>query len=119
VTSTRWEHSRNKRPLEFRPPRDITSGTAPFGASRHPDRLRGISNNITDLYLIDQIDPDADVFLRGANYCRFKKPVFPLVTNFRAAGFSPANLQRKLDAMVGTQLGPDGCVGTAQVKPAL
>ncbi|MBW2547428.1 MAG: helix-turn-helix domain-containing protein [Deltaproteobacteria bacterium] len=40
-TSVR-EHSRNKRPLEFRPPRDITSGTAPFGASRHPDRLRGV-----------------------------------------------------------------------------
>jgi hypothetical protein len=35
------EHSRNKRPLEFRPPRDITSGTAQFGASRHPDGLRG------------------------------------------------------------------------------
>jgi hypothetical protein len=40
LASLQLEHSRNKRPLEFRPPRDITSGTAPFGASRHPDRLR-------------------------------------------------------------------------------
>ena len=90
-----------------------------FTVPRSVESFFGISNSITDLYLVDQIDPDANVFMRGARYCRFKRPVFPHLVNPEAAGLSAADVEQKLDAMLGSQLGPDGCVGIAQKAAAV
>ncbi|MCP5068577.1 MAG: hypothetical protein GY946_18605 [bacterium] len=87
-----------------------------FTVPRAVESFFGISNNITDLFLLDQIDPDADVFLRGASYCRYKQRVFPHVVNHEALGLSASELEQKLDSLLGTQLGPDGCVGSAQAE---
>jgi hypothetical protein len=89
-----------------------------FTVPRSVDSFFGISNNITDLFLMDQIDPDADVFMRGYRYCRFKRPVFPHLVNAEASGMSAERVEAELEARLGTQLGPEGCVGTAQAKAA-
>jgi spermidine synthase len=89
-----------------------------FTVPRSVESFFGISNSITDLYLVNQIDPDANVFMRGARYCRYKRPVFPHLVNREAAGLSATEVEQKLDAMLGSQLGPDGCVGIAQQAAA-
>jgi hypothetical protein len=89
-----------------------------FTVPRSVESFFGISNSISDLYLLDQIDPDANVFMRGARYCRFKRPVFPHLVNHEAAGLSAAEIEQKLDTVLGSQLGPDGCVGIAQEAAA-
>jgi len=89
-----------------------------FTVPRSVDSFFGISNSITDLYLVNQIDPDANVFMRGARYCRHKRPVFPHLVNPEASGLSATEVEQKLDAMLGSQLGPDGCVGVAQQAAA-
>jgi len=90
-----------------------------FTVPRSVESFFGISNSISDLYLVDQIDPDANVFMRGARYCRFKRPVFPHLVNPEAAGLSAKEVEEKLDALLGSQLGPDGCVGIAQKAAAV
>jgi hypothetical protein len=89
-----------------------------FTVPRSVESFFGISNSISDLYLVDQIDPDANVFMRGARYCRHKRPVFPHLVNHEASGLSATEVEQKLDAMLGSQLGPDGCVGIAQQQAA-
>jgi hypothetical protein len=89
-----------------------------FTVPRSVDSFFGISNNITDLFLMDQIDPEADVFMRGYRYCRFKQPVFPHLINPEASGMSAQQVERELEARLGSQLGPEGCVGIAQAKAA-
>ena len=89
-----------------------------FTVPRSVESFFGISNSISDLYLVDQIDPNANVFMRGARYCRHKRPVYPHLINREAAGLSATELEQKLNTMLGSQLGPDGCVGIAQKAAA-
>jgi hypothetical protein len=56
--------------------------------------------------------------MRGARYCRFKRPVFSHLLNPEAAGLSATEVELKLDTVLGSQLGPDGCVGIAQQAAA-
>jgi hypothetical protein len=87
-----------------------------FTVPRSVESFYGISNNITELFLLDQIDPEADIFMRGYRYCRYKQPVFPHLVNAEAAGMSAESVRGELIARLGTQLGPEGCVGTAQAE---
>jgi spermidine synthase len=89
-----------------------------FTVPRSVESFFGISNSISDLYLVNQIDPNANVFMRGARYCRHKRPVFPHLVNHEASGLNAAEVEARLDAMLGSQLGPDGCVGIAQQQAA-
>jgi spermidine synthase len=85
-----------------------------FTVPRSVESFYGISNNITDLFLVDQIDPEADIFMRGYRYCRFKQPVFPHLVNAEASGMSAEQVAAELESRLGSQLGPEGCVGDAQ-----
>ena len=88
-----------------------------FSVPRSIESYFGISNSITDHYLVDQIDPGASVVQRAARYCEHKRPVLPWLANADASGLDRAALQARLEDELGTLPG-GGCVGAAQARAA-
>jgi spermidine synthase len=89
-----------------------------FSVPRSHDSFFGISNSITDYYLVDLMDPEAKrVIDRAARYCRHKQPVFPHLRNPAAAGLEPEEVRERLESLLGS-FPHGGCVGKAQAQAA-
>ncbi len=87
-----------------------------FSVPRSSDSFFGISNSITNSYLVDLMGSQRGVLQRALAYCRHKQPVAPHVRGVEAAGMDAATLRARLDAVRGS-LPAGGCVGPAQLRP--
>jgi hypothetical protein len=83
-----------------------------FSVPRSHDSFFGISNSITDYYLVDLMDPEAERVI-----CRHKQPVFPHLRNPAAAGLEPEEVRESLESLLGS-FPHGGCVGKAQAQAA-
>ena len=88
-----------------------------FTIPRAIESYFGISNSITDYYLVDQMRPELSVIENALKFCEYKQPVFPHVINTEASGLDSEAVRGRLDALLGSLPG-DGCVGTAQARRA-
>lgn len=88
-----------------------------FSLPRSADSFFGISNSITDYYLADFIDPDANVIDRARRYCRHKHPVGPHLRNAEASLLSPEEVRARLAR--GGSFAPGPCVGSGARSASL
>lgn len=88
-----------------------------FTVPRSVDSYFGISNSITDHYLVDLIDPGSTPIERAARYCVYKQPVFPHLANPEASGLEPDQVRARLTEVLGSLPG-GGCVGATQAEAA-
>lgn len=86
-----------------------------FSVPRSRAAFFGISNHITNHYLVHQMDFDVDFAARARTYCEPKQLVWPHLVNVEASGLSRAQTRARVEAELG-RLPWDGCIGTAQAR---
>ena len=87
-----------------------------FSLPRSVESFFGISNNITNEWLVDLMARRESLIAQSARMCTHKHPVLPHLVNAEALGVSPEELRARLDARLDSL--PHGCVGEAR-SPAL
>jgi spermidine synthase len=83
-----------------------------FTLPRSVESYFGISNSITDDWLVDQMDRRETLVAKSIRMCAHKRPVLPHLANPGALGLGPAELRTALDARLAAL--PHECVGSAR-----
>ncbi len=83
-----------------------------FTLPRSVESYFGISNSITDDWLVNQMDRRESLVAKCVRMCAYKRSVLPYLANPGALGLDPAELRAALDARLASL--PYNCVGTAR-----
>lgn len=86
-----------------------------FSVPRSVESNFGISNSITDDWLVDLMGRDEGLVEKSVRMCAHKRSVLPHLVNGGALGLDPTELRARLDSRLGSL--PHGCVGTARSGP--
>jgi len=82
-----------------------------FTLPRSVESFFGISNSITNDWLVDLMARRESLIAKSARMCTHKRSVLPHLVNAEALGLSPAELRARLDARLRSL--PHGCAGAA------
>jgi hypothetical protein len=83
-----------------------------FTLPRSVESYFGISNSMTDDWLVDQMDRRESLVAKSVRMCGHKRSVLPHLANPQALGMSDAALRAALDARLDAL--PYACVGSAR-----
>jgi predicted membrane-bound spermidine synthase len=84
-----------------------------FRVPRSRAAFFGVSNHITNHYLVRQMNFEVDFAGLAKAYCEPKQPVWPHLVEAQASGLTAAETRARVEAELG-RLPWDGCVGDAQ-----
>ena len=82
-----------------------------FTLPRSVESFFGISNSITNDWLVDLMARRESLIAKSARMCAHKRPVLPHLVNADALGLSAAELRARLEARLRSL--PHDCVGAA------
>jgi hypothetical protein len=88
-----------------------------FVLPRSVESFFGISNSVTDDWLVDLMARRESLIAKSARMCAHKRSVLPHLRNAEALGLPGGELAAKLDARLGSL--PHGCTGEAAGAPLL
>jgi len=83
-----------------------------FSLPRSVESSYGISNSITDDWLVNLMNRKESLVAKSVRMCAHKHSVLPYLANPGALGLDPAELRAGLDSRLASL--PHGCVGTAR-----
>ena len=83
-----------------------------FTLPRSVESSFGISNSITDDWLVNLMNRKESLVAKSVRMCAYKHSVLPYLANPGALGLDPAELRAGLDSRLASL--PHGCVGTAR-----
>jgi hypothetical protein len=83
-----------------------------FTVPRSVESYYGISNSITDDWLVSQMDRRESLVAKSVRMCSYKRSVLPHLANPEALGLGPRELQAALDSRLASL--PYDCVGSAR-----
>jgi hypothetical protein len=87
-----------------------------FTVPRSVESFFGISNSITDDWLVNLMDRKESLIEKSARMCVHKRSVLPHLTNADSLGLAPETLAARLDARLASL--PHGCGSRGAERPA-